>query len=42
MAGGWCSLADTRYPTGNLMDPETAQITSLGQSLADYTALQTY
>ena len=30
----WYSLADTRYPTGNLMDPERAgRITSRGLSV---------
>ena len=32
----WYSLADTCYPTGNLIDPETGRITSLGQSFAQY------
>ena len=35
----WYSLADSRYPTGNLMDPETGRITSLGQSFAQYRRL---
>ncbi len=34
----WYSVADTRYFTGNLFDPNTAQITPLGQAFADYVA----
>lgn len=34
----WYSIADHTYYTGNLFDPETGQITPLGQVFADYTA----
>jgi hypothetical protein len=32
----WYSLADTTYPTGNLFDPETKALTSLGSAFARY------
>ena len=32
----WYSLADTMYPTGNLFDPQTRQITPLGQAWVKY------
>ncbi|MDH4209260.1 MAG: glycosyl hydrolase, partial [Anaerolineae bacterium] len=32
----WYSLSDTLYPTGNLFDPETAQITPLGLAYGSY------
>jgi hypothetical protein len=34
----WYSLADTGYPTGNLFDPQTFQITSLGEAWRSYLA----
>jgi hypothetical protein len=32
----WYSLADTRYPTGNLIDPETKELTSLGVAYREF------
>jgi hypothetical protein len=32
----WYSLSDTRYPTGNLFDPETKEITPLGIDYQNY------
>jgi hypothetical protein len=32
----WYSLSDTRYPTGNLFDPETKEITPLGRDYGSY------
>lgn len=32
----WYSLADNRYATGNLFDPDTGRITALGESYAAY------
>lgn len=32
----WYSLSDTRYPTGNLFDPETKEITPLGRDYESY------
>jgi hypothetical protein len=32
----WYSLSDTRYPTGNLFDPETREITPLGTDYGSY------
>ncbi len=32
----WFSLADTKYPTGNLYDPETRQLTRLGEAWKAY------
>jgi hypothetical protein len=32
----WYSIADKAYYTGNLFDPETAQITSLGEAFTTY------
>ena len=32
----WYSLADTTYPTGNLFDPETKAVASLGSAFAQY------
>lgn len=32
----WYSLSDTRYPTGNLFDPETKEITPLGMDYGSY------
>lgn len=34
----WFSLSDTTYPTGNLLDPVTGQLTEVGQAFADYAA----
>lgn len=34
----WYSVADKVYYTGNLFDPDTAQITSLGEAFSTYTA----
>jgi hypothetical protein len=34
----WYSLADTEYPTGNLFDPQTFQMTPLGQAWREYGA----
>ena len=34
----WYSLSDTVYPTSNLVDPVTGEITLLGQTFADYAA----
>jgi hypothetical protein len=34
----WYSIADRIYSTGNLFDPDTRQITSLGLAFAEYTA----
>jgi hypothetical protein len=34
----WFSLADTGYPTGNLFDPATQQITPLGEAFGRYVA----
>jgi hypothetical protein len=36
----WYSMADTSYPTGNLADPETKQLTQLGKAFGDYIAGQ--
>ena len=33
----WYSLSDTNYPTGNLVDPASGELTPLGQAFADYT-----
>ncbi len=32
----WYSLSDTMYPTGNLVDPTTGELTPLGQAFAEY------
>jgi hypothetical protein len=32
----WYSLADRRYPTGNLVDPDSGEITPLGEVLGAY------
>ena len=32
----WYSLADTVYPTGNLFDPQTGQMTPIGAAWAEY------
>ena len=32
----WYSLSDTTYPTGNLVDPVTGELTLLGQAFAEY------
>lgn len=32
----WYSLGDTVYPTGNLFDPDTGQITPLGLAYGSY------
>jgi hypothetical protein len=34
----WFSLCDTVYPTGNLFDPATGQITTLGLAYGNYTS----
>lgn len=34
----WYSLSDTVYPTGNLFDPDTGQITPLGLAYGNYAA----
>ncbi len=34
----WYSLNDTVYPTGNLFDPSTGQITTLGLAYGNYTS----
>jgi hypothetical protein len=34
----WYSLSDTVYPTGNLFDPDTGQITPLGLAYSSYTS----
>jgi len=34
----WFSLADTLYPTGDLMDPETGQLTPVGLAFAEFIA----
>lgn len=34
----WYSLSDTVYPTSNLVDPKTGELTLLGQTFADYAA----
>jgi hypothetical protein len=34
----WYSVADKVYYTGNLFDPDTAEITSLGEAFATYTS----
>lgn len=34
----WYSAADRQYATGNLFDPDTGQITDLGEAFAAYTA----
>jgi hypothetical protein len=36
----WYSLADTDYPTGNLLDPKTRQLTSLGRDFKRYLETQ--
>ena len=40
----WYSVADTdepdHYPTGNLFDPETKEMTAVGRAFADYVATQ--
>ncbi len=32
----WYSLADTGYPAGNLLDPQTGQMTEVGQAWREY------
>ena len=32
----WYSLSDTTYPTGNLVDPVTGELTLLGEAFAEY------
>jgi hypothetical protein len=32
----WFSMADLRYPTGNLVDPDTGELTPLGKAFARY------
>jgi len=32
----WYSLADTEYPAGNLLDPQTGQVTEVGQAWREY------
>ncbi len=32
----WYSLADTKYPTGNLFDPESKRLTQIGAAFATY------
>lgn len=32
----WYSLADTRYPTGNLIEPDTGELTPLGEAFGEY------
>jgi hypothetical protein len=34
----WYSLSDTEYPTGNLIDPVTGEMTVVGQAFSDYAA----
>jgi hypothetical protein len=34
----WYSLSDTQYPTGNLVDRTTGQLSALGQDFVDYIA----
>ena len=34
----WYSLSDTVYPTSNMVDPKTGQLTMLGQTFAGYAA----
>jgi hypothetical protein len=34
----WYSLSDTLYATSNLVDPETGELTPLGQTFAEYAA----
>lgn len=34
----WYSLSDTVYPTSNLVDPKTGELTALGQVFASYAA----
>ncbi len=34
----WYSLSDTVYPTSNLVDPKTGELTLLGQTFAEYAA----
>lgn len=34
----WYSLSDTVYPTGNLLDPVTGELTVIGQAFAEYAA----
>jgi hypothetical protein len=34
----WFSLADTDYPTGNLFDPQSLQMTSLGKAWQEYSS----
>ncbi len=34
----WFSVGDTLYPTGNLIDPATGEITPVGRAFADYAA----
>jgi len=34
----WYSVADSAYSTGNLFDPDTGQITALGEAFAAYAA----
>jgi hypothetical protein len=36
----WYSLADTDYPTGNLIDPKTRQLTPLGRDFKKYLETQ--
>ena len=32
----WYSLSDTNYPTGNLVDPVSGELTLLGEAFAEY------
>jgi hypothetical protein len=34
----WFSVGDTLYPTGNLIDPATGEITAVGRAFANYAA----
>lgn len=34
----WFSLSDEGYPTGNLLDPQTGELTEVGRAFADYAA----
>jgi hypothetical protein len=34
----WYSFSDTVYPTSNLADPQTGELTVLGQTFANYAA----
>jgi hypothetical protein len=38
----WFTLADTTYPTGNIFDPSTGEMTALGRAWGAYRSAQTH